>query len=290
MYKNRNIILLSFATLDLNRSIERFKKQAILSNYYDQINVITPPTLSDENKKKNNYYLKLGKKRGYAYWYWKPLILLDMLNKVNNGDIVHYLDIGFHINKTLSNKFNHYLEILDKDNRSLLPFQYFPPKNINSSGVDFPERDEFKYTKSDLLDYFGKISDKSITHTAQFSAGNIFFKKSEETIKFLNNWIDVFEKRFDLIDDTPSKIENFNMFVENRHDQSVFSILCKINLFESLSAYEFDWGEKNQKRTWDHIIDYPFLAKRDLEYDIFKRFMNRQIRTYRRFKKKLFKR
>jgi hypothetical protein len=290
MYKNRNIILLSFATLDLNRSIERFKKQAILSNYYDQINVITPPTLSDENKKKINYYLKLGKKRGYAYWYWKPLILLDMLNKVNNGDIVHYLDIGFHINKTLSNKFNHYLEILDKDNRSLLPFQYFPPKNINSSGVDFPERDEFKYTKSDLLDYFGKISDKSITHTAQFSAGNIFFKKSEETIKFLNNWIDVFEKRFDLIDDTPSKIENFNMFVENRHDQSVFSILCKINLFESLSAYEFDWGEKNQKRTWDHIIDYPFLAKRDLEYDIFKRFMNRQIRTYRRFKKKLFKR
>jgi|MDTG01.2.fsa_nt_gb hypothetical protein len=290
MYKNRNIILLSFATLDLNRSIERFKKQAILSNYYDRINVITPPNLSDENKKKINYYLKLGKKRGYAYWYWKPLILLDMLNKVNNGDIVHYLDIGFHINKTLSNKFNNYLEILDKDNRSLLAFQYFQPKNINSSGVEFPERDEFKYTKSDLLDYFGKISDKSITHTAQFSAGNIFFKKNEETIKFLNNWIDVFEKRFDLIDDTPSKIENFNMFVENRHDQSVFSILCKINLFESLSAYEFDWGEKNQKRTWDHIIDYPFLAKRDLEYDIFKRFMNRQIRTYRRFKKKLFKR
>ena len=290
MYKNRNIILLSFATLDLNRSIERFKKQAILSNYYDQIHVITPPNLSDENKKKINYYLKLGKKRGYAYWYWKPLILLDMLNKVDNGDIIHYLDIGFHINKTLSNKFNYYLEILDKDNRSLLPFQYFRPKNINSSGVDYPERDEFKYTKSDLLDYFGKMSDKSITHTAQFSAGNIFFKKSEETIKFLNNWIDVFEKRFDLIDDTPSKIENFNMFVENRHDQSVFSILCKINLFESLSAYEFDWGEKNQKRTWDHIIDYPFLAKRDLEYDIFKRFMNRQIRTYRRFKKKLFKR
>ena len=27
----------------------------------------------------------------------------------------------------------------------------------------------------------------------------------------------------------PSKSKNFEKFVENRHDQSVFSILCKIN-------------------------------------------------------------
>ena len=288
MYKNRNIILLSFATSDLKRSIERFEKQAILSNYYDKINIFTPLNLSDENKKKINYYLKLGKKRGYAYWYWKPLILLEMLSKVNNGDIIHYLDIGFHINEKKSDKFYHYLDLLDKENRSLLTFQYFPIKNNNLQGIEFPKREEFMYTKSDLFDYFEKLSDKSITHTAQFSAGNIFFKKNEKSIKFLKSWLNVFEKRFDLIDDTPSRIENYNEFIEHRHDQSVFSILCKINLFEPLSAYEYDWVEKNQKRTWDHIIDYPFFAKRDLKYNIFKRFVNRQIKTYRRIKKKLF--
>jgi hypothetical protein len=61
----------------------------------------------------------------------------------------------------------------------------------------------------------------------------------------LLEWLDVFETRFDLIDDSPSKIKNFSEFVENRHDQSVFSILCKINGIVSLSAYEFDWCEKN---------------------------------------------
>lgn len=287
MFKNKNVILISFATPDLKKSIQRFKKQAISSNYYDQVQVITPSNLSEENKKKINYHLKLGKKRGYAFWYWKPLIILETLKKINDGDIVQYLDIGFHINGEASNKFYNYLEKLDRQNNSLLTFQYVPIINDKSFGVEFPNREEFKYTKADLFSYFGKLSDQTITHTPQFSAGNIFFKKSEKSIKFLINWLKVFEKRFDLVDDTPSKIENFNMFIENRHDQSVFSILCKINLFESLSAYEFDWAEKNQKRTWDHIIDYPFLAKRDLKYGIFKRFINRQIKTYRRFKKKI---
>ena len=86
------------------------------------------------------------------------------------------------------------------------------------------------------------------------------------------DWIEVFEKRFDLIDDTPSKLKNFEKFIENRHDQSVFSILCKINLIKSLSAYEFDWAEKDQKRTWEHIIDSFLSKKRDLKYNIFKRF------------------
>ena len=58
------------------------------------------------------------------------------------------------------------------------------------------------------------------------------------------------------------------------------------NSIKSLSAYEFDWAEKDQKRTWEHIIDYPFLARRDLRYNIFKRFFRRQIKKLRRIKKK----
>jgi len=98
----------------------------------------------------------------------------------------------------------------------------------------------------------------------------------------LSEWLEIFEKRFDLIDDTPSKIKNFSNFIENRHDQSVFSILCKINNIKSLSAYEFDWAEKNKKRSWEHIHNFPFFAKRDLEYNFLKRFINRQTKNYKR--------
>ena len=83
-----------------------------------------------------------------------------------------------------------------------------------------------------------------------------------------------FDKKFNLIDDSDSVIDNFKGFIQNRHDQSVFSLLCKKYSIKSLSAYECDWGEKNNKRSWDHNFDNPILAKRDLKYNIFRRFIN----------------
>lgn len=286
MYKDKNITLVSFATLDLKRSISRFKTQAINSNYYDQIKIFTPDDLEDIDKKKVESFLKQGKKRGFAYWYWKPLLLINILKKIKDNDIIQYLDIGFHINKTISNRFFEYLDLLNQKETNILAFQYYPLKNNILNDTQFPLREEFKYTKGDLFKYFNKLEDQSITHTAQFSAGNFFIKKSKITENFLLKWIEVFEKRFDLIDDTPSTEKNFPGFIENRHDQSVFSLLCKISSIKALSAYEFDWAEKNNKRTWSHIMDNPFFAKRDLKYNLFKRFLKRQLKTLRRIKKK----
>ena len=62
---------------------------------------------------------------------------------------------------------------------------------------------------------------------------------------------------------------NLNGFIENRHDQSIFSILCKKKGIKSLSAYECEWGEKNGARTWEHNQDNPILAKRDNRYNFF---------------------
>ena len=282
MFHKKKITLLSFATSDLSRSVERFKKQAIESNYYDQILIMSPADLKEKDKKKFNFLLQKGKKRGYGYWFWKPLLLINFLEKMENENIAHYMDIGFHINKTNSNRFYEYLELLNQNNRWLLAFQYKPMEHKIYSKFRYPEREEFKYTKADLFSYYEKLEDKKVTHTPQFSAGNFFIKKNKNTKNFLHEWLDVFEKRFDLIDDTPSKIKNFKNFIENRHDQSVFSILCKINSVKSLSAYEFDWVEKNNKRTWEHIYNYPFFARRDLEYNFFKRFINRQIKNFKR--------
>ena len=44
-------------------------------------------------------------------------------------------------------------------------------------------------------------------------------------------------------------------------------------------------GEKNNQRTWEHNLNNPILAKRDLKYNIFRRFTNRQIKTFKRYKK-----
>lgn len=282
MINKKKILLISFATPDLVRSISRFKKQAIEAQYYDEVHIVTPDYLQVNQKKKINKLISDGKKKGYAYWYWKPLILLEIFKRMKDGDIVQYMDIGFHINKNASGIFDKYLNLIKNKKIWLLAFQYKPLKNKMNSEFYFPEREEFKYTKADLFSYYKKLNDKKVTHTPQFSAGNFFIKKTRKSKFFLKKWIEIFEKRFDLIDDTPSKINNFQNFIENRHDQSVFSILCKINFIKSLSAYEYDWAEKNNMKTWEHIKDFPFFAKRDLQYSIFKRFLNRQIKNIKR--------
>jgi len=288
MYKDKKIILFVFASLDLKKSIDRLKKQASASNFYDLIKVITPDDFDYETKLKVKKFMK-DNKRGYGYWFWKPFFLSKILKEINYGDVVHYIDIGCHINKAGSKRFYEYLDFLNDKNRWLLAFQYHVENIKFSDEIEFQNREEFKYTKSDLLDYFNSLDVDEITITPQFWAGSFFIKKHPESEKFINNWNKVFENNFHLIDDTPSKIPNLPGFIENRHDQSVFSLLCKTNSIYSFSAYESEWGEKNNSRTWEHLSNYPIIAKRDLEYNIFKRFINRQIKNFKRKKSYFFR-
>ena len=289
MYKGKKIILFAFASLDLKRSIKRLEEQAFNSNFYDSIKIITPNDFDHDTKLKAINLLKKGKKRGYGFWFWKPLFLSRIMKEINDGDIIHYIDIGCHIKKKGSGRFYEYLSSLIDTNKWLVAFQYHTDNIKFLDQIKFPKREEFKYTKSDLFQYFQCLHKKEITHTPQFWSGSFFIKKNNDAKRFIEKWNKVYEERFDLIDDTPSDIKNFSGFIENRHDQSVFSILCKFFSIESLSAYECEWGEKNNSRTWDHIIDHPILAKRDLEYNIFKRFINRQIKNYKRKKFIFFK-
>ena len=66
MEGNKKIILVSFATTDLKRSIKRFETQAIKSNFYKKIYIFTPDNLPDQINKKLNHLIKKGKK-GEAY-------------------------------------------------------------------------------------------------------------------------------------------------------------------------------------------------------------------------------
>ena len=289
MYKNKKIILFAFGSNDLSISAKRLQKQAENTKYYDDIKILNPTNFDQKMQRMFEDIINKRKNRGYGYWFWKPLFLKKILNEIKNGDIVHYIDIGCHL-QNKNYRFYEYLDFLiDKDNW-ILPFQYFSNNNSFSKEISFPQRHEYKYSKADLLDHFNFLTKKDITHSPQFWAGSFFISNQKESENFLNEWINVFEKKIELIDDSNSEINNFDGFIENRHDQSVFSLLCKKYEIKSFSAYECEWGEKNNKRTWEHNIDNPILAKRDLKYNIFKRFLNRQIKTYKRYKKKYFDR
>ena len=86
----------------------------------------------------------------------------------------------------------------------------------------------------------------------------------------------------DIISDNTSKIDNHKNFKEHRHDQSIFSIICKKNNIFSLSASECEWAEYQNVRLWNHLDKFPILAKRDKRFNFIKRFINRQMKNFKR--------
>ena len=288
MRSNKKIILVGFGSTNLSKSIKRLDVQAKKSKFYDEIKIFSESDFDKEMMLLFKELMNRKKKRGSGFWIWKPYFLLEVFKKVNYGDIINYVDVGCHIISENKKRFNEYLDILCDEKVWLLPFQYKKDVTILKKDYEYPSREEYKFTKSDLLDYYGYLNKKEIIESPQYWAGSFFIKKTDQSLQFLTQWLDIFHKRFDLVDDTPSILKNHLDFVENRHDQSVFSILCKKNNIKSLSAYECDWAIYQNKRIWDHTKHSPILAKRDLQYNIFKRFLNRQKKNFRRIKSKFY--
>ena len=152
--------------------------------------------------------------RGFGYWCWKPQIILQSLRQINDGDILIYADIGCEFVPSKAKSLLKKLEILK--NNDIVGF-------IAES--DFYK--EIYWTKNDIFKYFGVENDPNFTESFQMSGGLIFMKKSAKTIQIITEWLDIFKNHWNLIDDSPSQTPNHKDFRENRHDQSIWSILNK---------------------------------------------------------------
>tara|TARA_B100001248_G_scaffold260909_1_gene250490 strand:- start:19 stop:891 length:873 start_codon:yes stop_codon:yes gene_type:complete len=282
--KKAKIYLCSFASDDLKKSIIRFKKQAEEMKVYNDIKVYGFDDLSKSKKIQIEEFKKKKQNRLFGYACWKPEIILRHLNFIPNGAILQYSDIGCHFNPKGVDRFYDYLRYLNEYN--ILGFKYIVPKKLNWNHLFYQEYFEFQYTKGDVLKYFDIDMNSEIAKSQQFWSGVIFFKNNEFTKNFVNKWSEACKKN-NLIDDSKSSSVNHKNFIEHRHDQSIFSIIAKLNNVFYLSASECEWAEDKNGKTWEHLKENPILAKRDKKYNIFKRFFSRQKKNYNRILKKL---
>lgn len=234
-----NKYLCSFADTKLEMVSKRFINQAIEMNCYDHIYIYNETLLDDK-------FIDLFKDKlpykGFGYWSWKPQIILQTFNKMNYGDILQYSDAGCHLNRHGKKRLEEYFEITNLSASGFLAF-------------NMPKHKEKAWTKGDLFDFFECRNQVNITNTGQFIAGIFFVKKTYHTEMIINEWMDIFIHHFNLIDDSPSISDNFIEFIQNRHDQSAYSMLAKKYHFESL-----EHGIENYK----YYANYPVLALRDL--------------------------
>jgi|TARA_B100000929_G_scaffold190749_1_gene150979 hypothetical protein len=287
---NNRIYLCSFASEDLNLSVDRFIKQAKSFNYYKEIKVFRPKDLSKSAQERIKKFQIKGKDRYYGFEIWKEDIVRIYLNQIPNNSILQYTDVGCHLNSKGIDKLKEYINITDENN--ILAFQYgkTPPEIKNKYNYLFQTNREYNFVKGDLVNYLNIEMNDKIMHEPQIWCGAWFIKNNEISKKFLDEWKSIIKNDY-LVDDTTSKFQNHNDFKIHLACQASFSLLSKINKIKCISASECEWaeGKDGSGRKWDHLENYPILAKRDLKYGYLKRFLNRQRKTFRRLRNKIFR-
>jgi len=286
------VYLSSFASSDLSRSAKRFKKQAEKMKIYDEIFIFNENNLDKDFSEYVKSLIKNGKHKGYGYWVWQSYFHRLVFSNMQQDDIYHWCDIGCHFNINGVNRLKEYIEIVTNSESGLLGFDYSKPKLLsNSDNFTFPEYFENQYTKGDLIKYFNLKCEDKIIQSPQIWGGSFFLRKSETSKKILNEHYNLSRNRFDLIDDDINKFQEKSCtgYIQHRHPQSVLSILFKIYECDLISAYESEWAlDQNEKRTFDHLKNYPIIAKRDKKKNIFSRFFEKKKKNFLRRKKKYF--
>ncbi len=263
-------IFLTFSDSRMFKSADRLEKQAQSLNIYDRILITNETNLNSSFREHFDSKLVLGS-RGYGYWCWKPQIILQTLSEIDDDDILQYTDTGCHLNERGINRLHAYFEMTLKEDSGLLGFQFKNPEPpLDFDARLFPVWNDSMWTKGDLLDYFNVRENYSIVNTPMIAATVIFIRKCPKSIKLIQSWLDTFSSNFELLDDTPSKSRNINGFVEHRHDQSIFSILAKLNGIKTVSAWEFD-SPSPTSADWSLLELFPIHAKREHKLSIITR-------------------
>ena len=189
---------------------------------------------------------------------WKPYILFKTLSKLNNNDILFYCDSGMQIfnrNDTI-NRFNKLFDLVQDEEKCQTGIATFITEGQPA------ERKEYMYNLVQVFKHFGVESDENMTHSQQCQAGVIVLRKCEKSFNIIKEWFTIaLENPEFFVGDSRihSKYKNekqFPGFRDHRHDQSVWSLLCKIN---KVNILQHNMNPIYQTRKENRIIIYNNL-------------------------------
>jgi hypothetical protein len=196
----------------------RLVRQAKETNVFDKALLFTDIDLRKDSLfwNKHGAFVKSNPK-GYGYWIWKPYLILKMLEKMYEGDVLIYADSGCEIHI---------------QNKSLL--EDVIRKTKIDSIVGSTIATERNWTKKDLLLHMNMMTIGPM-FSPQHQGTALAFLKNEKTMSLVKEWYEI-ASQYHLLDDSPGVNKNFHFFMQHRHDQSIFSLLTKKhNLYSKFS-------------------------------------------------------
>ena len=221
-----------------------------------------------ENHAKSMMTQRSGmQRRYYGYYACKPYFILQALHSIPENDVLLYVDSGCELNKNGLEKLQQYYQ-----------------ECLDTEGVFFTlDLPEIQWTKMDTYRHIIGDDDEYLM-TRQIISGIFLLKNTVMIKELVQKWIDIcVEDSGRYLDDSPSILPNDGIFRENRHDQSIWSLLLKKKAethdftFHEDDTYETIWNAAElsgvpvgpeQAKIWNtYGREYPIWATRNGQVD-----------------------
>jgi hypothetical protein len=234
------IHLITYANDKCANAKTRLCNEAVATNWFDTITAYGEEDLdSDFNADFNNI---LQCSRGGGYWIWKPYIIKKRLYQIKDNDILIYLDAGCTINPYGKSKLIEYIEMLNQSDVGIFSFQM--------------EHIEKSWTIKEIFQHFNIDPDGEIANSGQNIATIQIIKKNANSIKLVNLWNETLYANPILFTDHYNNTQE-SYFKDNRHDQSIFSVIKKMHNTITLPDQTFFVPFGNAES-----LEFPFWATR----------------------------
>ena len=226
-------------------SKKRLYNEANATGWFDTITSYGPEDLDNDFKEQFKHILEKPRIAGYGIW--RPYIIKQKLNEINDNDILIYLDAGCSINANGKNRFNQYIDMLNNSNEGIISFQM---RSLL----------EKIWTTKEIFQYFNVDINGKIANSGQILDGILIMKKNKNVVNITNIWYNVIYNNPLLFTDYYNYKNQKSYFKDNRHEQSIFSVIRKIHgsLVLRDETYFVPFGN-------DISLQYPFWATRKRE-------------------------
>ena len=247
---------ISYADGNMSYSLKRIGRQARRLGIFDEVILYTPEMLPQ-------YVLDsplMQYRRGGGYWSWKPAIILDALQKSDEGDIVVYVDAGCTLRK--GSEWNLFIRLLQRYDTVCFQYDEAQPQwerwGSKSAKLKY-------WTKESTLKYFQeRFHDEGLGEFPHIMGGILFVKNKDNS--FLKDWMDITLHHPELIiDPTPEEIARQpEGFAGHRHDQSVItplalhnpSVIIMPEIMEKEEYHSFIWASRIRARNPWQVITF----------------------------------
>ncbi len=203
------IIAINYANDGYKNAQKLNAETACAKGKVDEVILYSPGDLDKNFVQKNQNILSAA--RGNGYWLWKPYFVRKTLQQIEEGDYLLYMDAA----SVVLQDIHKLVSCMERDEQDLMSF-CLPDINI-----------EKKWTKRDAFILLGADTEE-IVNSPQRMATFLLIKKTKKTMDFIDEYL-YYAQDERIITDLPNVMgkENYPDWQENRHDQTIYSLLCK---------------------------------------------------------------